>query len=294
MPWKSRFPELSVEMYPAEITGREKAEDPAPETQDEDPIVGRTEAFGKGLTFGFGDRMGAGIQAALAKLSGGNAGETYDTALKENRGIYDRATAKQPGMMRVAEGLGAIPSMFIPGGAAGRAAGVAHKLAAAAKAATPLGFVSGLGHSRAELGSSEQLGDGVKGALVSAAAAPALAGGGAVLGKAVDLANKSKVEGLIKNIIARSRQARDSELAKPLNEAQKAVMNRADDFHKALETAQPRGPATRPDAPAVRPSTGEGNIDPTLLSKTQPAAFAEQTGQSRLQEILDALTGDRP
>jgi hypothetical protein len=140
----------------------------------EELVQGRTETLGQGLTFGYSDELGAGLQSALAALSGGDASETYDTALKENRGIYDRAQADEPVASKVIEAVGSIPTAVVPVGGAARGAGLASKLFSMAKAAAPLGALSGAGHSKAEAGSAELAGDVVTGAGTAAALAPAV------------------------------------------------------------------------------------------------------------------------
>lgn len=104
-------------------------------------VAGRNEALGQGLTFGFGDELGAGIQGGLAALTPGmNSGETYRNALSENRGILADEKAAEPGTAAALEAIGSIPTSFVIPGAAGG-------LGTALKVGGALGAVSGLGHA---------------------------------------------------------------------------------------------------------------------------------------------------
>lgn len=104
-------------------------------------VAGRNEALGQGLTSGFGDELGAGIQGGLAALTPGmNSGETYRNALSENRGILADEKAAEPGTAAALEAIGSIPTSFVIPGAAGG-------LGTALKVGGALGAVSGLGHA---------------------------------------------------------------------------------------------------------------------------------------------------
>ena len=139
----------------------------APDASDED-IRGRTEAIAQG-PFGFGDEIGAGLQALAAAggkhespMAAAKAGEdTYKQARFENRDILRKEQEKEPVRAHALEFAASAPLMAAgaPAKAAGLAAkdiGFASKLASsplsagvkeAMIAAVPTGAISGLGHS---------------------------------------------------------------------------------------------------------------------------------------------------
>ncbi len=142
---------------------------PTPDASDED-IRGRTEAIAQG-PFGFGDEIGAGLQAIAAAggkhespMAAAKAGEdTYKQARFENRDILAKEQEKEPVRAHALEFAASAPLMAAgaPAKAAGMAAkdiGFASKLASsplgmgvkeAVVAAIPTGAISGLGHSDA-------------------------------------------------------------------------------------------------------------------------------------------------
>lgn len=69
---------------------------------------------GKGLTFGFGDELGAAEQAALMKLTGnGDFGETYRRARDENRAEDKAATKEHPWIHGLSALAGTVPSAVL-------------------------------------------------------------------------------------------------------------------------------------------------------------------------------------
>lgn len=159
----------------------------APTSQpDAPPVEGRVEALGNGLALGWGSRMGAGIQAGLAKATGGDAGRTYDTALRENREILDREHAAEPIRSNVLEAIGTVPSMIATRGlgTAARGAGFLGRMSQALQIGGKMGALMGAGGSRNDIGSLSHATDTLESGLlggglsVAAAAAPVLTGAG--------------------------------------------------------------------------------------------------------------------
>jgi hypothetical protein len=81
-------------------------------------LSGKLEALGQGLTFRFGDEMGAGLQEGLARLFDPSAkpGETYRQALAENRTNLAAEKAENPWGAAALEAVGGIPSTIALGG----------------------------------------------------------------------------------------------------------------------------------------------------------------------------------
>jgi hypothetical protein len=160
---------------------------------EQDPIVGRTEALGNGLTFGFGGEMGAGIQGELSKLfnipsvlSGekslmqvsDEADATKADALKENNSILAQQRQAEPYGTLAIEALGGtlVP---VPGGAA--ASGATRLARAGRAAAVGLGAGALAGAGNAEPGA--RLEGAATGGTLGAIFGPLLAGGFHLAGK---------------------------------------------------------------------------------------------------------------
>lgn len=135
-------------------------------SQASDP--GRQEAVGQGLAYGWGDELGASQQASyeamkqLASLFGGDqnlpgaanaVGDTFNSALSENRDILRREKAREPVTAGALEAAGSVPLGFVGPGAKAAKAGAAlnpwlrfsQGAMAGAKAAAPVGAVYGAG-----------------------------------------------------------------------------------------------------------------------------------------------------
>ncbi|TKG17738.1 hypothetical protein [Vibrio lentus] len=101
---------------------------------------------GQGATFGFGDEA-----EAAARALDTSDGQSYDQELADIRsGMEDFETAN-PEMAMALEVAGAVPTMFIPMGAAANSARLATKAAQFAKVGAAEGAVTGWGHSESSV-----------------------------------------------------------------------------------------------------------------------------------------------
>lgn len=104
--------------------------------------------LGQGLTFGFGDELGAAEQAALTKLTGrGDFGDTYLKAREESRAENEAAKSAHPLAYYPGEIAGGAVTSFLPGVGLSRGA----KLGGTVLKTALAGGLAGLGNSTADL-----------------------------------------------------------------------------------------------------------------------------------------------
>ena len=146
--------------------------------------------LGQGLTFGFGDELGAAEQAALTKLTGnGDFGETYRKARDENRTENAGFAKAHPGAYYPGElAGGAVTSTFAAPFKAVQGAGLLSRGIAGAGNLALGGTLAGAGASDAQ-----DPGDIVDDAAKGGAGALALGGAGSLLAKPLGYVAKNTV-----------------------------------------------------------------------------------------------------
>lgn len=152
-------------------------------------VAGRTEALGNGLALGWGPRLGAGMQAGMAGVSGGNVGDTYNTALKENRQVLDRERKAEPKTATALEVTGGVPTTIATSGlgAGAKAAGFINRMRQALNTGGKLGLFTGAGNSEHDIGSLPHAADTVAGGVMGGLAGPAVEAVGGGVGKVTGL-----------------------------------------------------------------------------------------------------------
>lgn len=172
---------------------RREEEDDLDKTQG--LVDGRVESMGNGLAMGWGPRLGAGVQAGLAKVTGGDAGQTYDTALRENRQVLDRARANEPKRAAALEMAGSIPTTIAAGALTKGVQGLGFlgRMRQALNTGGKLGLVAGAGRSNNDIGTLAHAADTVKSGVVGGLAGPLVEAAGTGAG-----ALTSKLAGLLR------------------------------------------------------------------------------------------------
>lgn len=143
-----------------------------------------------GATMGFGDEIGGGLAAAGAALTGGDAGEAYETARDRMRAISNRDREASPLAFGAGEVGGALLTAPLLPAAAPVSGSRAARVAAALGEGALYGGAAGAGHSDADLSTEEgraafadDVGEGViGGGLAGAGGAAAIEAGGAGIG----------------------------------------------------------------------------------------------------------------
>ncbi|MFK7836656.1 MAG: hypothetical protein AB8B60_10580 [Sulfitobacter sp.] len=134
---------------------------------------------GQGLTFGFGDEMMAGLTSIFDERS-------YDQVVSDRRQLMAAERIANPGTFIGGEIAGAIPTIFIPVGAAAnsaRGAGMGSAMIAGARTGAATGAVSGAGHD--EGGIVDRLDGAAYGALTGGLAGGVLSGAGILVARGV-------------------------------------------------------------------------------------------------------------
>lgn len=172
--------ELSDALYRKFYAGRmDRAEfDRRVSGQPEPPKPSDLESLGRGAldmaTFGFDDEIGSGLRTGFGFLG------DYGKAVQEARDLKARAQQTNPIAYGTGQIAGAIPSAFIPLGAAARGAGLAAKMGRGALTGAAMGGVYGAGAA------DENKMEGAKqGAIAGGVLGGALPAVGNVIGKTV-------------------------------------------------------------------------------------------------------------
>lgn len=127
-----------------------------------DALWGRLAAFGQGAGLGWGNRIGAAMQAA-SEPNPHEVAKTYNQALSENNGILDAEKAREPGISSLLETLGGVaPTIATAGG--GAEGNLGYRALQGAKTGGALGGFGAMGSSRGDIGSLQNARDILEGA----------------------------------------------------------------------------------------------------------------------------------
>lgn len=230
------------------------------------PPMGRMDALGRGalqgLTFGFGDEAVAAIRPWL------HSGETYDSALTDQRAGLDKARTDHPGYAYGGEIAGSIAPGALAGGA--WAAGAKNLPGMFGRgAAVGAGQGAAYGFGAGEGGLASRVGSAAAGAVVGGA----LGGGLPVVGKALQIGARVVANPTMSALNIASPTAASRGVAKALARSGKS----ADEIQAMIDAAGREGQLAFTMADALGPS-GQ-----SILSG------AARTPGAAKQEVVDFL-----